>query len=193
MTVRVLSLPGTFCTPDKILAYVWLEDPNTETTLDDAVIEKVSSAFVVGRQRTFVDDPRFGLIVLSEIASKALSPAVNDPGTAITIIGSLVRLLGDWGAQSEQNPVVNYDRVEVPELSSRDLFDDAFTAIARDGSALVEVAIRLQKALQSLAVTGDKSMRSSAHDHARMALLRAETALDFEDEKLAVRAAVSDG
>lgn len=35
---------------------------------------------------------RFGLIALSEIACRALSPAVNDPGTAIAIIGRFVRL-----------------------------------------------------------------------------------------------------
>lgn len=193
MTIRVVSLPGTFCTPDKVLAHAWSEDPDTDRSLDDSVLEKVSSAFVVGRQRTFADDPRFGLIVLSEIASKALSPAVNDPGTAINIIGSLVRLLGDWGAQPEQEQPIEYDRIEVPELSSRDMFDDAFTAIARDGSGQVEVVVRLQKALQSLAVTGDKGIRSAALDHARMARTRAETVLALDEEKMAVRAAARDG
>jgi uncharacterized membrane protein len=42
--------------------------------------------------RYFEEDPRFGLITLSEIASRALSPAVNDPGTAIQIISSHIRL-----------------------------------------------------------------------------------------------------
>jgi uncharacterized membrane protein len=46
--------------------------------------------------RYFDEDPRFGLITLSEIASRALSPAVNDPGTAIQIISSYVRLFSLW-------------------------------------------------------------------------------------------------
>ena len=37
--------------------------------------------------------PVFGLCVLAENASRALSPAVNDPGTAIDVIGRGVRLL----------------------------------------------------------------------------------------------------
>jgi uncharacterized membrane protein len=45
--------------------------------------------------RYFHEDPRFGLITLSEIASRALSPAVND-GTAIQIISSHVRLFSLW-------------------------------------------------------------------------------------------------
>ena len=38
---------------------------------------------------------------MSEIASKALSPAVNDPGTAINVIGRLVRLLSTWQVSEE--------------------------------------------------------------------------------------------
>lgn len=186
--IRIVSLPGTFCTPDRVLAHVWSENTNADHTLDDMVLDKVSHAFVVGRQRTFADDPRFGLIVLSEIASKALSPAVNDPGTAINVIGSLVRLLCIWSGLSVKPEPVKYGHIEVPELSSKDMFDDAFAAIARDGSSLIEVVIRLQKALRSLAAIGDKGIQSAALDHARRVQIRAEAALDFDEEKAAVRA-----
>jgi uncharacterized membrane protein len=53
-------------------------------------------AFVIGNMRYFHEDPRFGLITLSEIASRAYIPAVNDPGTAIQIISSHVRLFSLW-------------------------------------------------------------------------------------------------
>jgi uncharacterized membrane protein len=39
---------------------------------------ELRKAFVIGNMRYFHEDPRFGLITLSEIASRALSPAVND-------------------------------------------------------------------------------------------------------------------
>lgn len=189
ISIRIASLPGAFCTPNKIIAYVWPDKKSTEDTLDNINLEKIGRAFIVGRQRTFADDPRFGLVVLSEIASKALSPAVSDPGTAITVLGSLVRLISAWGAPLTNHQPVKYGRIEVPELSSRDMFDDAFTAIARDGSGLIEVAIRLQKALHSLAVMGDKRIQCAALDHARMAQIRANTALDLDEEKAAVQAA----
>jgi uncharacterized membrane protein len=51
-------------------------------------------AFVIGDMRYFDEDPRFGLTLP---ASRALSPAVNDPGTAIQIISSYVRLFSLWG------------------------------------------------------------------------------------------------
>ena len=57
------------------------------------------------------------------------------------------------------------------------MFDDAFTAIGRDGAGMVEVAGTLQRALRSLASTGDEEMRKAAFRHARMARKRAEIAL----------------
>jgi len=38
------------------------------------------------------------------------------------------------------------DRENVPQISLRDMFDDAFTAIARDGAGAIEAAGRLQMA-----------------------------------------------
>lgn len=64
-------------------------DSNVSSAVE---MSQIARAFLIGDERTFDDDPRFGLVVLSEIASRALSPAVNDPGTAIDIIGTFVRL-----------------------------------------------------------------------------------------------------
>ncbi len=75
----------------------------------------------------------------------------------------------------------------MPALSLADLFDDAFTAIARDGAAAVEVAGRLQKALGSLAEIGDAAVREVAMRHARLALARAEQALTLPADRELVR------
>ena len=181
--VAVVSLPGSFTFPGRPLAYVRAEAGGP----DEIDCEGVADAFVIGKDRTFDEDPRFGLVVLSEIAGRALSPAVNDPGTAIAIIGSLARLFALWGASEKDSPAPECDRVEVPELSVRDMFDDAFTAIARDGAGTVEVAVRLQKALEALASLGDAQMRDAAVAHARMALARAERALGLPEDVALVR------
>ena len=180
--VAVAALPGTFAAPGRPLAYVSGEDQK----FDDA---QVTNAFVIGGERLFDDDPRFGLVVLSEIAGRALSPAVNDPGTAIDIIGTLVRLFTLWSkpVEAEGSSAPAYDRVEVPEVSVRDMFDDAFTAIARDGAGILEVSVRLQKALASLASLSDAAIREASIQHARMALARSEKALDLPEEIAAVR------
>ena len=181
--VVVAALPGTFAAPDRPLAYISGNEGEVDGT-------RVTQAFAIGGERVFDNDPRFGLVVLSEIAGRALSPGINDPGTAIDIIGTLVRLFSLWikPVETDDAPAPAYDRVEVPEISVHDLFDDAFTAIARDGAGIVEVAIRLQKALASLASLDDAAVREAAIHHARMALKRSEKALDLPEEIAAVRA-----
>lgn len=131
--------------------------------------------------------------MLSEIAGRALSPAVNDPGTAIDIIGTLVRLFATWvpPASDDAGATLIHDRVDVPGIATRDMFDDAFTAIARDGAGSVEVAVRLQKGLESLSAAGDVEMREAAIHHGRLALARAEHAMTLPDDVTAVRAAAT--
>lgn len=188
--IVVAALPGTFATPDRPLAYVRTES-GTRPSFDCTAIAK---SFQIGAERRFDDDPRFGLIVLSEIAGRALSPSVNDPGTAIEVVGRLVRLFHLWAVpstESDDDKKPMYDRVEVPHISVRDMFDDAFTAIARDGAGHVEVSVRLQKALRSLASMGDKDMRDAANDHSRLAMERSRIALDVPDDLTMVSDAAS--
>lgn len=182
--VVVAALPGTFASPDQALAYVGSR-PGDQSEID---YERVVKSFLIGGDRLFDDDPRFGLVVLSEIAGRALSPAVNDPGTAIDIIGTLLRLFALWNeaATAGDEQVPKYNRVEVPEISLQDMFDDAFTAIARDGAGMVEVSVRLQKALRSLASFGNAQMRDAAEYHGRLALKRARVALDMTEDLTAV-------
>ncbi len=179
--IEVVALPGTFASPDRVLAYIEVAGQIDE--------EALLAAFTIDRTRTFEDDPRFGLVALSEIADKALSPGVNDPGTAIDVIGTLVRLFTLWQQPlpDEERETLRYDRVWVPELSVDDMFDDAFTAIARDGAVIVEVAIRLQKALRALAALDDDPMTRAATRHSRIALARSERAMDQPDDREAVR------
>ncbi|MGE0463109.1 MAG: DUF2254 domain-containing protein [Vicinamibacterales bacterium] len=185
MRVRVAALPGTFATPDRPLAHV-VSDSGVPARFDTGPVIR---AFRIGRARVFDDDPRFGLVVMAETAARALSPAVNDPGTAIDITGRLVRLLLRWGEPtSEPAPLPEWDRVEVPALAVRDLFDDAFTAIARDGAGIIEVMTRLQKALASLACAGSQEMRQAAVAHARLAVARAERASMLPADLEVVRA-----
>jgi uncharacterized membrane protein len=183
--ITVAALPGTFSAPGRALAYV-AADSGDLSYIDTSQIGK---AFLIGGDRQFDEDPRFGLVVLSEIASRALSPAVNDPGTAIAIIGTFVRLFALWSEPIEEGDTrtSECDRVEVPKISLWDMFDDAFTAIARDGAGTIEVAGRLQKAFESLASIGDGAMRDAARHHARLALARAENMLSLPEDLEVVR------
>lgn len=186
LNIVVAALPGTFCTPNRPIAWVIRE---ASGSVSDEDAKAIAATFVIGGSRDFDQDPRFGLLVLSEIASRALSPAVNDPGTAISVTGILVRLFFMWNdsGNADNASTAQFDRVAVPELSVADMFDDAFTGIARDGAGTVEVVVRLLKALEALTASEDAAMRDNALRHARLALVRAEHALKVPEDFTAVR------
>jgi len=180
--IFVEAVPGTFVHPARALA--WVAGPESEEGL-----KKVRDAFTISDERTYDQDPRFGLSVLAEIASRAMSTAINDGGTAIDVIGRSVRLLAIWreSPAAKELEEFRFPQVWVPPLKVEDMFDDLYLPIARDGAGILEVQIRLQKALLALAQMGDNHFKSSAARHSRLAFKRAEQVLLLEEEKSLLR------
>jgi uncharacterized membrane protein len=77
--VELLYRPGHFVTAGLPMARVWPPDAA-------ASLEAMERGHVAGPYRTLSQDPVFAIDQLVEIAIRALSPAVNDPFTAITCI-----------------------------------------------------------------------------------------------------------
>lgn len=181
--IHVISLPGALAVPGRPLALV-------TGALDDAATDELRKAFSVGGARTFEHDPRYGLVVLTEIAVRALSPAVNDPGTCIDVIGTVVRLLDGWSQARIKHAgraEIEYPRVFVPALSEADMFDDVFPMIAREGAPMREIGIRLQKAFAALSTSRHAPCAEAARQHARQAFARAMEAITFEADRQALR------
>ncbi len=168
--IFVIALPGTFIHSGKLIAAV-VPGPDGQRVSS----EKIEEAYTVGNERSFDQDPRFGLSVLTEIGSRALSPALNDSGTAIDIIGRLTRVLMAWAGRDRGIAAdhILYQRVYVPPLRDEDLLDDAFRPLIRDGVALLEIQLRLQKALAALASITNGDLRAAA---SRLALTAHEAA-----------------
>ncbi len=174
--INLSCMPGTFISPDKPILYII----SPQEKAPDIEKEKLRNAFVIDDSRSFFDDPRFGLIALSEIASRALSPGINDPGTAIAIIGSHVRLFVLWLEKGKKvyPKKIKYDRIEVPEVAIEDIFHDAFRPIARDGADNIEVMLRLQKAFTTIAFVASNEVKEIALTHSLHAYQRAELAIE---------------
>lgn len=140
--VHVAATPGSFVGSGAVLAHVTGD-------LDGEHAAAIAQAFRVERHRTYEQDPRLGVIAMAEIGSRALSPAVNDPGTAIEVLGALQRLLTQvLTADPAEAPV--HDLVHVPAVTLEDLLQDALRPLARDGSDAVEVGLRIQRVLADL-------------------------------------------
>lgn len=152
--IQVIARPG---------AFVMRGEPLARLSQDAIDADAVQTAFTLGRERSFDQDPRYGLIVLGEVADKALSAAVNDIGTVVGVIGSGVRLLDLWAdAAPEDRPPC--DRVLAEPLSAHDLLDDIFGPVVRHGAHDLTSAVRLRKALASLSAHPVLAQAASAMD-----------------------------
>ena len=177
--IYCLVLPGNFCLPSTVLAKT--------VGLSAKEQQLVENAFALDIQRSYEQDPRFGLCALSEVASRALSPAVNDPGTAIDVISRGTRLLAKYANERQDRldlPVrKNCTQIYCGQATVEDFFDDFFTPIARDGAALIEVDITLQKSLRHLAETAPALYQAVAYGHAKMVVKRANAVLLVDEDK----------
>lgn len=150
----------------------------------DKITKKINDAIHVGDTRWFDEDPRFGFIALTEIASKALSSGINDSGTAIQIIGSHERLFFLWNESIEnkkENSIL-YDCITVPDISMIDFFDDAFRPISRDGANNIEVMLRLQKVFKSIETINHEDIKQLAMQYSKEAYYRAELSINFRPD-----------
>lgn len=178
-TIFIHAMPGKFVDPSFALA-------TTSGKLEEDNFKDIRKAFIIGRERSFRQDPRFGFAVLSEIAIRALSPAVNDPGTAIYVIGVGLRTLLLWAdrpSYSATEEEIKYPLVYVPALTADDLFDNFFSPIARDGAGILEVSLRLQKAFIALNNTDDDDLKRAAVHYSRISFERSMQAFTLQEDK----------
>lgn len=171
--VEVLRMPGNFVHEGEAL----LRLPGE---VSEDIAERLRSAFSLGAQRSFDQDARYGLIVLSEVASRALSAAVNDPGTAIEVLRAgtrVLRVLQDPAAPRQDIACRN---VHAPVFPRGDAYREFFAPIARDGAGIVEVQQTLQDCLAALQQTGGAPHAAIWADRART---RASEALKSDWER----------
>ena len=184
------TLPGKFIEPGMCIV-------SCDKQLDDASRKAISEAVSIGSSRTFDHDPRFGLVVMAEISTRALSAAVNDPGTSLEVIATAVKVLAHWSegkAERDRAGIaeVEFDRVTAPALSEASMVHDVFAPIARYGAEAVEVGIALQFALKSLQRLGGE-ISSAAVELSRYAMDRASHAELAEADMKQLRHAATVG
>ncbi len=173
--IHVLQPVGGFVQPGDVLACVIGGMPPGEE-----VSAAIRAAIPVGETRTFEMDPVYAVATLAEVATRALSPGVNDPNTAVDVTYRLARAIGALAAAPEEGP--RCERVWMQPVSPVRLFEVGFGAIARHAGDALEVHLALQDALGSLTRLGDAALaaqaRAAAVDHARRAMAKLQDETD---------------
>ena len=111
----------------------------------------------LGEERTIEQDTAFALRILVDIAIRALSPAVNDPTTAVQVLGAVEDLLlrigeSDLTARGTLRDAGGNARVLIATRCWDDLLALALTEIREYGSTSTQVTRRLRALLEDLAV-----------------------------------------
>ena len=127
---------------------------------------RLLNAIDIGPTRTMQQDVEFGIIQIVDIALRAISPAVNDPTTAINCIDQLCRIMIVWtsrAAPASRRYAPPYVlRVVIPWISFDGLLDTAFEQIRHYGKTDIAVSLRLLRAFDDMVLAGvsQKELRS---------------------------------
>jgi uncharacterized membrane protein len=148
----------------------------------------------VGTERTLDQDPRFAFRILVDIANKALSPAINDPTTAVLVLDQIDNLLLYLGLQRlDEGLVRDRDgklRVVYGTPDWPDYVTLATAEIRHYGEGSLQVIRRLRAMLEHLIASLPEDRRPPLQ--AELALLGNVAGRCFQDEEDRKRAAVAD-
>ena len=158
--------------------------------IDEAVLRR---HIALGAERTMEQDPAFSFRILVDIASKALSPAINDPTTAVLALDQLHHLLRNVGMRKLDTGLVR-GRDQGPRLVYRtpdweDFVDLATTEIRQFGATSIQVARRLRAMLEDLVAALPRERQEPLREELRLLQSSIERAFsDPEDRARANRA-----
>lgn len=122
--------------------------------LSDEVLRK---SVALGQERTLEQDPMFAFRVIVDIASKALSPAINDPTTAVLAIDQIHHLLREVGnrylAEGRERDRAGKVRLVYRTPNWENFLHLAVTEIRHYGRDSIQVMRRLRAMLENLIET----------------------------------------
>jgi len=145
--IELIPQVGDFVSTGDPLARVYPPEAGVDEQTLNALV-----AF--GPERTMRQDPMFAFRIMVDVASRALSPAVNDPTTAVVAIDQIHRLLRYAAAKNLDNARV-YDgsgklRLVFPTPGWEDIVDLALTEVRQYGAGSIQVMRRLRALLEHL-------------------------------------------
>jgi uncharacterized membrane protein len=153
---------------------------------------KLQDGIEIGGERTFEQDPKYAVRLLVDIAIRALSPAVNDPTTAVQALDQIEDLLLRLGHRSlEIGEFLDNDgklRLKVPFPGWDDILRLAFDEISFYGATSVQVMRRMNALINDLISAVPEERRSALqHWDARLKALIARSFSDSEERLEALK------
>lgn len=186
LLIRLQVQPGQFIVKGNELVKVYPRE-----RVERSLADHIRKAFILGRERTEQQDIEFPIDQLVEIALRAISPAVNDPFTAIRCIDRLSAGLSSLAQRQFPSPY-RYDqdqnlRVIAQVVTFERLVDQAFNPIRQYAQSDSAVTIRLLVAITRIAEANCyATYQFILRHHAEMILRGSKEGLSEEYDRKAV-------
>jgi len=135
------------------------------TAIDDHALW---STVAFGPERTLEQDPMFAFRIIADIALKALSPAINDPTTAVLALDQLHRMLRVVGRRELRGEVFADDAGRPRLIFRTPNWEDYCRVACREiracGANNLQVARRMRAMLESLLRTLPEHRHAALHE-----------------------------
>lgn len=139
---------GDFVLEGDALARLWPERADAE------VLERLGATLQVGPERTRYQDVERGLVELTDVGVRALSPSLNDPTTAIVCIDRVTQVLARLAARRFPAQARRGEDGRLRVLARAPSFEDlvrlAYAPVTHFGAGIPSVALRLVESLVRL-------------------------------------------
>jgi uncharacterized membrane protein len=161
---------------------------------DGLDVAELRRGVIIAEERTITQDPAFAIRAVVDIALRALSPAVNDPTTAVQgLDGVEVLLLDLSGRLLERGQITDEHgalRLVYPNPGWVDLLDLSLTEIRHYGADTPQIARRMRALLLGLLEHAPDARRAALEDH--LARLDRAVAAAYPDPEERAHAGTAD-
>ena len=185
LVIRLLRKPGSVVWHEARVALVW-----PAARVDEELDRQIRNAFRIGNGRTPTQDVCYAVNQLVEMAVRAMSPAINDPFTAMTCLDYLGEGLALFIRQGEKGPNF-YDldgrlRLVLEPVTFAELLDGAFDMLRHASYDNASVLLHM---LEVIDAVGREAGSPEARQHLarHVSLIQAESqagALIEQDRQL---------
>lgn len=150
-SIKLLVRPGNYVFPGAPIALVKPLDSNVDS---EAASEAIRSTTGLASERTSSSDLEYSIRQLVEVAVRALSPGINDPHTAISVLDRLGASLCDMVGRNLPSGVwlcEGHIQLVVPAVDYDGLTDAMFHMIRQNAAGSTAVLIRMIDVLSAVA------------------------------------------
>jgi uncharacterized membrane protein len=177
--VRLRPRVGEHVVAGTTLAWIWRGSPRDPAPDPQIFALALHAGVRIGFERTLEQDAAFGIRQLVDIACKALSPAVNDPYTAVQAIDHLSVIFCTLAQRPLGNHVVRHDSgaaLIIPGRQFPEYLAVMCGLIRRYGAREPTVAHALLRLLSNCAavVADDRERCAAIEEQARIVVADAE-------------------